>query len=405
VAWETDGDDGLRHGAFTWAWIGAMRDAVIGEAAQETFLRAQARLRVDRADQAPAMLGNAQARLRPFLGTHRHRDRLVIAVERVADGEVILQGGWAHGLTVGTELSPLGNRLARVRVTQLLGLGRSVASTNSSAIQTGALLEIVRWAPPPERPLRVFVPRTLAISISETEGIMLVADAGIADYLLVHRSHRDRIEYSWVRPHMSDSDRGASGLPVRTAWTSESLQLRRDLVTLRRIHTWLSLPSPPDTPAPYRLALRDQRTKQLLDEPHVIGRRVYSIVLRTSESSPVPRIPRYYYVFMVDSHGNSHLLFPRTGSVENRFPIGDPTTAEILLGDPSAFRITRPFGVDTYFLLSTEEPLPNTAILEWDGVRARRALTTPWSIERITLESVAPARRQGSAARAEPRRR
>jgi Caspase domain len=406
TAWETNGDDGLMHGAFTWAWIGAMRDAVVGEAAQETFLRAQARLRVDRADQAPAMLGNAQARLQPFLGTHRRRDRLVIAVERIAEGEVILQGGWAHGLTVGTELSPVGNRLSRVRVTRLLGLGRSVARTNSSAIHAGALLEIVRWAPPPERPLRVFTPRMSGIQIDETDDIVPAGDASVADYLLVSRSHGNRIESAWIRPHMRDSDRSAGGLPSRTAWTSEPMQLRRDLVTLRRIHAWLSLPSPPDTPAPYRLALRDERTKQLVDAPTVLGRRVYSLVLRPSQSSPGSRIPRYYYVFMVDSRGNSHLLFPQTGSVENRFPIGDPASTEILLGDPSAFRITRPFGVDTYFLLSTEEPLPNPAILEWDGVRARRALTgTPWSIERITLESAAPTRRRASTAHAAPRRR
>jgi hypothetical protein len=480
TAWETLGDDGLMHGAFSWAWICAMRDAVSGEAAQETFLRAQARLRVDRADQAPAMLGNAQARLQPFLGTHRRRERLVIAVERVEDREVILQGGWAHGLTINTKLSPIGDRRSHVTVTRLLGLGRSVARTSASTLRAGALLEVVRWAPTPERPLRVFAPRiagnvralaqrfaattkarwitdpldatpthilrprehgwelldrngasialpsddvavaaiarlrasdALFVQLPATEtfdgidGVVRVSDAQAADYLLVGRFDRTRIEYAWIRPHLRDSDRSASGLPPRTRWTSEPMQLRRDLVTLRRIHGWLALTSPPDTPAPYRLTLRDERTKQLVDGPTVVGRRVYSLVLRASRSSPEPLIPRYFYVFVVDSHGNSRLVFPQTGSVENRFPIGDPAATEVLLGRPSAFRITPPFGVDTYFLLSTEEPLPNPAILEWDGVRARRALTaTPWSIERITLESVAPVRRRGSAARVAPRR-
>lgn len=309
-AWETPGDDGLMHGAFTWAWIGAMRDAVRGEAAQETFLRTQARLRVDRADQTPAMLGNAQARLQPFLGTHRRRERLVIAVERVVDDEVILQGGWAHGLTVGTELRPIDNRLSRLRVTRLLGLGRSVARVISgrASIRSGALLEI----------------------------------AG-------SRAARER---------------------------------------------WFLLP-PTTTPAPYHLAVRDERTKQLVSDAIVFGRRAYSIVLRPTAPSSEPFIPRYYYVFVVDSHGNNHLVFPRTGSVENRFPIRGDAPTEIHLGDPSAFRISRPYGLDTYVLLSTEEPLPNPSILEWDGARARRALgTTPWSIERITLESVAPPRRR-----------
>ena len=48
-----------------------MRDAVAGEPAQETFLRAQARLRSENAYQAPVMLGSSEARRRPFSDTHR----------------------------------------------------------------------------------------------------------------------------------------------------------------------------------------------------------------------------------------------------------------------------------------------------------------------------------------------
>jgi len=203
------------------------------------------------------------------------------------------------------------------------------------------------------------------------------------------------VQYAWIRPLMRNSDRRASGLPPRTAWTSDPHRLRRDLATLHRIHGWLSLTSPPGSPAPYRLALRDERTRQLVRDPAVIGNRVYTLVLRPSGQPPEqpPERPRWYYVFMVDRHGNSRLLFPKTGSVENRFPLAVPTSAAISLGNPSAFRITRPYGVDTYILLSTEEPLPNPSILAWDGVRARRALAeTPWSIEHVTLESIPPTR-------------
>jgi hypothetical protein len=356
------------HGAFTWAWIRAMRDAVAGETAEETFLRAQARLRGETPYQAPAMLGRAEARRSPFLGTRAKQrgERTIIAVESVQpDGQVVLQGGWAHGLAVDSELSPIGDRLSRLHVTRLLGLGRSLArvSAGSAGIGAGGLLEIVGWAAPPERPLRVCAPTENDLS---TDGVLAVSNPRDADYVL-----------------------------TRTAWTDVPMQLRRDLVTLRRIRSWLSLASPPDTPTPYRLAVRDERTTQLVGTVGTVaGHRVYSIVLRASSPSPEPLIPRYYYVFVVDSHGNSHLVFPRTGSSENRFPIGDRAPAEIPLGAASAFRITPPYGIDTYFLLSTEEPLPNPSILEWDGVRARRALpTTPWSIERLTLQSVAPDRR------------
>jgi hypothetical protein len=302
-AYELRGGDGLMHGAFTWAWIRAMRDAVADEVAQDTFLRAQARLRDEKPYQMPAMLGRADARLRPFLGMHRRAARAVIAVESVQpDGEVILQGGWAHGLVAGSELRT-GN--TRLHITQLLGLGRSIArpDADSATIHAGALLEILR---------------------------------------------RDR---SW----------------------------------------WFSLTSPP---GPYRLAIRDERTKQLVDHATVVGTHTYSIVLRRSQ---VPDGKRYYYVVVVDSRGNSRLLFPRTGSVENRFPIEANAPAEIALGDPSAFHVVRPYGIDTYFLLSTEEPLPNPSILERDAARARRVLLeTRWSIERITYESVAPTRRRAN---------
>jgi hypothetical protein len=75
-----------------------------------------------------------------------------------------------------------------------------------------------------------------------------------------------------------------------------------------------------------------------------------------------------------------------------------------------------PYGVDTYYLLTTDEPLPDPGILEWNGVRTRGpqalspleqlfALTgaatrgiglvtpTTWSIERFVCESVPPHKR------------
>jgi hypothetical protein len=394
-AWETRGEDGQMHGAFTWAWIRAMRDSVAGEAAQETFLRAQARLRGETPYQAPAMLGSAAARRRPFLGATANRggERTMIAIETVQpDGDVVLQGGWAHGLGVGSELSLIGEHLSRLRITRLLGLGRSVARLAPDGpvppdIRSGALLELVRSAASPEHPLRIWLPRGTATTPAldfATDGVVAVSDAQDADYRLANRVDGDRVEYAWIRSIVRAS------LPPRTAWTHEPIQLRRDLVTLRRIHVWLSLVSPANTPAPYRLAVRDERTARIIDDGIVVGNRVYSIVLRAPVLLAEPLVARYYYIFVVDSHGNSHLVFPRTGSAENRLPIGDRGAAEISLGAPSAFRIAPPYGIDTYFLLSTEEPLPNPSILEWDGVRARRALAgIPWSIERITLESVA----------------
>jgi len=55
--------------------------------------------------------------------------------------------------------------------------------------------------------------------------------------------------------------------------------------------------------------------------------------------------------------------------VENHFPL-KPVSSEIPL-DRSSFGVSAPFGIDTYFLLTSDEPLPDPWILEWDGVRPR----------------------------------
>ncbi|HEX8251926.1 MAG TPA: caspase family protein, partial [Thermoanaerobaculia bacterium] len=167
-AWEARDDQGRFHGAFSWAWLRAMRDSTPGESAAETFLRAHARLRAERPYQDPVLAGNEAARRRPFLGARsdRRSDRAVVAVRAVRnDGTVLLQGGWANGLAVGSELRPLGSAAIRLKITAMTGLGESEARivtpqrATPQSIRSGALLEVVGWAAPPARPLRVWMPR------------------------------------------------------------------------------------------------------------------------------------------------------------------------------------------------------------------------------------------------------
>jgi hypothetical protein len=523
-AWETRDADGKMHGAFSWAWIRAMRDATTGEAAIDTFLRAQARLRSETPYQEPVLAGNAQARFSPFLGarTDQANDRTVIAVSKVrSDGTVVLQGGWANGLSVGSELRVLSERsiTTRLRVTSILGLGQSEARVEPGrsmplAIHSGALLEVVGWAAPAGRPLRVWAPRvagstgnirlvarkllaeaakrnirwvpdpvdvtpTHLLRRSQTEwellgpgeterigsdataiaaiaripagaklfvqfpapaamiegigigpgtdreGIEPVARAEDADYILTGRlSPTRQLEYAWVRPAVNAADRRTTGLPARSAWIMEDgrdhtlrdsvARLRDSVLRLRRIHAWHLLQSPSRARYPYRLAIKRQRDSSVIKEGALTGGERYSLVLRPSATSLPPRVPqRYVYVFNIDSHGKSVLLYPRS-SVENRYPMAPPAPPEIELG--ASFAVEPPYGVDTYFLLTTDEALPNPWILEWDGVRSATSdtptaleqllmltgsaergpsLVTPssWSLEKIVLEAVVPRKR------------
>ena len=525
-AWETHDEQGTMHGTFSWALLRAMRDSGAGEAATDTFLRAQARMRAETPFQEPVMAGNIDARLSPLFGVRSDRrgERTVVAVEKVqSDGTIVLQGGWANGLAAGSELQLISEprSAVRLRITALRGFGRSEARAETPGrsvplgVRSGALLEVVGWAAPRGQPLRVWMPpaagdvsdvaalaRKLVAAAAHrgvrwvtdpvettpthllrrsgdgwemlgpdgrsarvgndggaiaavaaiptgsslfvqfpipaallgaitlgpgtaSDGIEATPRAADADYILTGRYARRQLGYAWVRPLVQRADRRKSGLPLRTEWIAKNSRHKtlgevaatlRDAVTrLRRVQAWNLLDSPPAARSPYQLGLRRHANDQLVLEPVVAGDERYDLVFRSGAHPLPPTLaPRYFYAFTIDSYGKSSLLFPRNGSVENHFP-PTPPPVEISLGEDGAFEVAPPYGVDTYFLLTTDEPLPNPWILEWDGVRTRKAeslspleqllvltgsgarspsiLTPPtWSIEKAVYESVSPRR-------------
>jgi Caspase domain len=530
-AWETRDSEGRFHGAFSWALIRALRDASAGEPASETFLRAQARLRSGTPFQEPVLAGTRETQLNPFLGvrTDRRNDRMVVAVEKVRDdGTVVLLGGWANGLSAGSELRLSGEpgNTVRLKIRKVLGLGESEARIAvpgppmPQAVKSGALLEVVGWAAAPSGPLRVWMPyarasvkaiaalakdladqATLhgirwvtdplavtpahllrrgtrgwellgtagevelagedaaavaavariptgsslfvqfpapdalvdAIAIgpgTDREGVEPVDDPRDADYILLGRFSGRRLSYAWMRPAIKHADRRKTGLPLRTDWIAQdgtlavsretALTLRELVLRLRKVQAWHLLESPPASGFPYHLAIRRERDDELAKDGVATGGERYDLVLQAAVSPLPPVVPtRHIYVFSIDSFGESVLLFPQQsqGSVENQYPLprepGDRSAypAPRIRLDPSTFELTAPYGVDSYFLLTTDEPLPDLEILTSDGVRTRSPLTpleqlllltsastrgdritTPqsWSIEKLVCESVAP---------------
>ena len=295
TALETRDEENRIHGAFSWALIRAMRDAGDDETAEETFLRARARLRSEIPFQEPVIAGDPVARATPLFGTRMSRDdRNVVAVEKVyQDGTVILDGGWAHGLETGSELTSR-DRSVRLTVTAIRNLVQSEARVQSGRVQSGALMEVVA--------------------------------------------------------------------PVRSFSANESR-------------------------SPYRLTLRGRRDGRIVSKM-VIGGESYEIVLRANE--PGESAVRYYYVFVLDNRGKAILVFPRHGSVENRFPLEDSPPAEIPLGNAGSFEVIEPYGTDTYVLLSTEVPLANPWVLEGDHRGHILATPVNWSLEKSVYTSVPP---------------
>jgi hypothetical protein len=245
----------------------------------------------------------------------------------------------------------------------------------------------------------------LANELEDLEGIELVAGPESADYVLVGRIRGASLEYAWIRPGTSAMDSKHAVLPVRTSWIAASnalasLTLHETMSRLERVHGWLKLESPPGAFAPYRLAMRSDSDGTLVDNNgRLVGGGHYHLALHPREGAAANAgSSRYIYVFIIDSAGSGVLLFPprNGGSVENRLPIatraGQPLAEplhEIQLGRDT-ITVTEPFGVDTYFLLCTDEPLSSLACLEWDGVRG------PQSIPKSELERLLAATAAGS---------
>lgn len=232
-----------------------------------------------------------------------------------------------------------------------------------------------------------------------------------ANYILVGRIIGQKVEYAWVRPGVTAdaAKKRIDPLPVRSdwvaasAWSADSAYLAAPFsatsapdavariaavleeyaVTLCRIRAWLQIQGGPADAFPYSVALREAGSERIIRDGDVREGVKYDLVLVANEEA-IERLEkesrymrqRKVYVFAIDSHGNSYLLFNRNGDIENRFPI-DPYTSPanqpkvIPLGDPGMIEMQPPFGIDTYVLLTTDENIPDPYILEFDGIRTR----------------------------------
>jgi hypothetical protein len=111
----------------------------------------------------------------------------------------------------------------------------------------------------------------------------------------------------------------------------------------------------------------------------VVEDQQFQLVLRANEEALARGVAqRYVYVFSIDSNGRSTLLFPdpNRGNTENRLPYKDEAgriqkVTEIPLSTGMRIKITPPFGIDTYVLLTSQDPIPDPLVLQQEGVRTR----------------------------------
>ena len=310
--------------------------------------------------------------------------------------------------------------------------------------------EIRRLLPPKAR-LLVRLPPTVdllpAIPVGDPDhsAVEISTAPAAAQYWLWGKIDGTDAAYAWLLPDTTEgSARNAPGslpLPIRTDWVKlpqnaegvrgAGADLTTKALLLARIHAWLTLQSPPAQETfPYHLAFRrvaNGALGEFKDSGDLREGEEYKLYLRADPAALAGRdslAPRWVYVFIIDHNGDGTRIFPppNRGNEGNRLPYAQvgkkPDFQQLipLTGDSPTpdFGISAPFGVDTYFLLTSDTAIDNPEIFNFEGVRSDtgtrgaadpltdllastsspsrgvnvRAVPAVWSIETATRRSV-----------------
>jgi hypothetical protein len=189
------------------------------------------------------------------------------------------------------------------------------------------------------------------------------------------------------------SDRkGVTPLPVRTSWVpihkppapegSSSIedaaaQLEDLALKLGKVKALLGLqPFQPTGYFPYKLALKNLDTGELVKQGTIREGEHYRFALYADKEELKPgknelkRDPdrRWIYIFSALQNGATEVKYPSVaqGSVENHLPASFPAEGEILVG--KRFHVIPPFGVETYMLLASDDPIDDPFVFQQEGV-------------------------------------
>jgi hypothetical protein len=267
------------------------------------------------------------------------------------------------------------------------------------------------------------------------DSVVVERDPFSPDYVLAGRRTGDRFQYAWVRPGVLAVDQDKINLPVRTEWLplrddatplqpQPQAELQAAALRLNRVKGWLTLrpPSGGDQAFPYHLALRKVGATGFRRDGRTIEGEQYKVFLTAiprdiAEATNTGDIERrWVYVVSIDNQGCIGRVIPITdGNVGNHLPPeGEhPETIEVT-ERPWDLRIRDPFGLDTYIMLVSREPidpqaLPSTCAVRSRGVVRGNALTnligaigagargsgtpdsvpTTWTVDSISFLSVA----------------
>ncbi len=218
------------------------------------------------------------------------------------------------------------------------------------------------------------------------KSIVIVNSPSDAHYVLYGTINEEgKPAYGFRRAQTSARD-SLESMPVQTksfgledgsnlAGSSIADSLYEYAMRLSKIRGWMQLTGPKegDSNFPFHLELVNTTENKLVTTgEYKVGDKVAFHLVANPGYTGASRVKRYVYVFMIDKQGNMLLGYPdaESGNVDNQFPKIDNN--HILVKDVRLFEgeVSEPVGTDNYFLLASDEPIPNyAAVLNQEGVR------------------------------------
>ena len=212
--------------------------------------------------------------------------------------------------------------------------------------------------------------------LSKNANIQLVTNSTEAQYVLFGSlNNNQQLAYGWRRTQATAKD-SLENMPVQTrsfglteqtdiSYTLNSDSLAQMAARLSKVRAWLQLTGPKTTdPFPYHLELRHKGSNAIIDTmPFRVDDEVTLYLVEEYGALKTAK-RKYVYSFIIDRDGTMTLLYPNPakGNVENRFPQINANSRKENV-ELINFSIGIPTGTDTYFLLATDEPIQQYALL------------------------------------------
>ncbi|MCH8905394.1 MAG: hypothetical protein IIA45_15955, partial [Bacteroidetes bacterium] len=224
----------------------------------------------------------------------------------------------------------------------------------------------------------------LISKISKSNSVELTDDPNLARYHLVGTAEDGQARYAFYWPKVSrEDDLYLSTMPLRTDFVNvnneNSAVATNTLLDyaekIAKIKVWLNMHNPIDEGRfPFHLVLKNHKTEAY----YHLGDTVYGddllvLALETDKENleSWDQKSRYIYVISIYNDGSIKVRFPESSeNVGNKLPIMQNGEVEdiTILSKKKGLRVGEPYGIDTYVMLTTDEPITFFEMMNSDAV-------------------------------------